>query len=45
MLTVEQIRSKAEKIRNVGGASIEAHDLDDIAQEIEQLRTASKDVV
>lgn len=40
MLTVEQIRSKAQTMRRMGAATIEAHQLEGMADEIEQLRSA-----
>lgn len=44
MLTVEQIRSKARKIRDMGAATIAAHELDAIADEIERLRDALREI-
>lgn len=38
MLTVEQIRAKSRNIRAMGAATIEAHQLDEIATEIERLQ-------
>jgi hypothetical protein len=39
MLTVDQIRSKAKTMRSMGAATIEAYQLDDIADELERLRS------
>ena len=38
MLTIEQLREKAKTIRSMGAATIEAYDLEDIADELERLQ-------
>lgn len=38
MLSVEQLREKAKSIRSMGAATIEAYDLEDIADELERLQ-------
>jgi hypothetical protein len=44
MLTVDQIRSKAKTMRSMGAATIEACQLDEIADEIERLREALTEI-
>jgi hypothetical protein len=44
MLTVDQIRLKAKTMRSMGAATIEAYQLDEIADEIERLREALTEI-
>ena len=45
MLTVEQIRSKAATMRSMGAATIEAYQLDELADEIERLRANAQNAI
>lgn len=45
MLTVDQIRSKAKTMRSMGAATIEAYQLDEMADEIERLRKENAEAV
>lgn len=45
MLTTDQIREKARTMRSMKAATIDAYELDEIANTIDEMKTAIKDLI